>query len=117
MRAHAHRDAALEAAMRHAKDWLRSLDDRTVPARATVEELAALLGGPLPEGPTDPVAVIDLLGAHAERGLVAIPSGRFYGFVIGGTHPAALGADWLVSAWDQNAGLRQLTPTNSALEE
>ena len=117
MRAHADRDAALDAAMRHARHWLRSLDERSVPARATVEELTAILGGPLPEGPTDPIEVIDLLGTHAERGLVAIPSGRFYGFVIGGTHPAALGADWLVSAWDQNAGLRQLTPTNSALEE
>jgi glutamate/tyrosine decarboxylase-like PLP-dependent enzyme len=111
------RDAALDIAMRYAKAWLRSLDDRAVPARASVEELAAIYGRALPEGPTDPVEVIELLAAHAERGLVAIPSGRFYGFVIGGTHPAALAADWLVSAWDQNAGLRQLTPTNSALEE
>ena len=111
------RDAALDTAMRHAKAWLRSLDDRAVPARASVEELASVYGGALPAGQTDPVEVIELLAAHAERGLVAIPSGRFYGFVIGGTHPAALAADWLVSAWDQNAGLRQLTPTNSALEE
>jgi len=110
------RYAALDRAMLHAQTWLASLPDRPVPARASVEELAAILGGPLPEGPTDPVEVIDLL-ATADRGLVAIPSGRFYGFVIGGTHPAALAADWLVSAWDQNAGLRQLTPANSALEE
>lgn len=117
MATNADRDVALDVAMRHAKAWLHSLDGRPVPARASVEELAALYGGPLPEGPTDPVEVIELLATHADRGLVAIPSGRFYGFVIGGTHPAALAADWLVSAWDQNAGLRQLTPTNSALEE
>ena len=110
------RYAALDRAMQHAQTWLASLADRPVPAQASIEELVAILGGPLPEGPTDPAEVIDLL-ATAECGLVAIPSGRFYGFVIGGTHPAALAADWLVSAWDQNAGLRQLTPANSALEE
>lgn len=111
-----HRYAALERAMAHAQTWLASLADRPVPAQASIEELVATFGGPLPEGPTDAADVIDLL-ATAERGMVAIPSGRFYGFVIGGTHPAALAADWLVSAWDQNAGLRQLTPANSALEE
>jgi glutamate/tyrosine decarboxylase-like PLP-dependent enzyme len=109
--------AALEAAMRHARAWLESQRDRPVPAQASVEEMAEIFGGPLPEGSTDPAEVVEWLGAHAERGLVAIPSGRFYGFVIGGTHPAALAADWLVSAWDQNAGLRALTPTNSAIEE
>ena len=111
------RYAALDRAMLHAQTWLASLADRPVPAQASIEELVAILGGPLPEEPTDPADVIDLLATTAERGLVAIPSGRFYGFVIGGTHPAALAADWLVSAWDQNAGLRQLTPANSALEE
>ena len=117
MAASADRYAALEHAMRHAQEWLASLGDRVVPAQASVEELIEIYGGPLPEGPTGPAEVIELLAAHADRGLVAIPSGRFYGFVIGGTHPAALAADWLVSAWDQNAGLRALTPTNSALEE
>jgi glutamate/tyrosine decarboxylase-like PLP-dependent enzyme len=103
--------------MRHAQAWLASLHDRPVPAQASVEGLTEIFGGPLPEDPTDPVDVIELLGAHAERGLVAMGSGRFFGFVIGGTHPAALAADWLVSAWDQNAGMRQVTRTNSALEE
>jgi glutamate/tyrosine decarboxylase-like PLP-dependent enzyme len=46
-----------------------------------------------------------------------MPSGRFFGFVIGGTHPAALAADWLVSAWDQNSGLRRVTPAHSAVED
>ena len=46
-----------------------------------------------------------------------MPSGRFFGFVIGGTHPAGLAADWLVSAWDQNSGLRRLTPAHSAVED
>jgi len=110
-------DAALAAAMQHAQAWLASLHDRPVPAQASVEELTDIFGGPLPDDPTDAADVIELLGTHAERGLVAMGSGRFFGFVIGGTHPAALAADWLVSAWDQNAGMRQVTRTNSALEE
>ena len=46
-----------------------------------------------------------------------MPSGRFFGFVIGGSHPAALAADWLVSAWDQNSGLRTVTPAHTAVED
>jgi glutamate/tyrosine decarboxylase-like PLP-dependent enzyme len=61
--------------------------------------------------------VVHLLAQACEPGLTAMPSGRFFGMVIGGTHPAALAADWLVSAWDQNAGLRALTPAPAAVEE
>ena len=61
--------------------------------------------------------MVDLLAAACEPGLVAMPSGRFYGFVIGGTQPAALAADWLVSAWDQNTILRKVTPGVAAVEE
>ena len=75
------------------------------------------LGGPLPDGPTDPARVVDLLAEAAEPGLMAMGSGRFYGWVIGGTLPAALAADWLVSAWDQNTGLRFATPATVAVEE
>jgi glutamate/tyrosine decarboxylase-like PLP-dependent enzyme len=61
--------------------------------------------------------VIDELAAFAEPGLMAMPSGRFFGWVIGGTLPAALAADWLVTAWDQNAGMRFATPAAAVLEE
>jgi glutamate/tyrosine decarboxylase-like PLP-dependent enzyme len=61
--------------------------------------------------------VIDLLAGACEPGLTAMPSGRFYGMVIGGTHPAALAADWLVSAWDQNAVLRAVSPAHAAVED
>jgi glutamate/tyrosine decarboxylase-like PLP-dependent enzyme len=111
------RDAALDRAHALAVQWLESLADRPVPPRLTTDEVAARLDRVLPDGPTDPAKVVDELAAACEPGLTAIPGGRFFGFVIGGTHPAALGADWLVSAWDQNTSLRVLTPAHSAVEE
>ncbi|WP_185994998.1 pyridoxal phosphate-dependent decarboxylase family protein [Nocardioides campestrisoli] len=109
--------AALDRAHAHALAWLRSLPDRPVPPRAGAEEVTARLGPDLPDGGTDPAEVVDLLAGACEPGLTAMPSGRFFGFVIGGTHPAALAADWLTSAWDQNCGLRRLTPAHTAVED
>jgi glutamate/tyrosine decarboxylase-like PLP-dependent enzyme len=107
----------LDRAHQHALRWLASLADRDVPPRADAAEVADRLGRTLPDGPTDPAEVVDLLAEGAEPGLTAIPSGRFFGFVMGGTHPAALAADWLTSAWDQNAGLRSVTPAAMAVED
>ena len=61
--------------------------------------------------------MIDLLARCVEPGLMAMPSGRFFGWVIGGTLPAAMAADWLTSAWDQNSGMRFATPGTVAVEE
>jgi glutamate/tyrosine decarboxylase-like PLP-dependent enzyme len=60
--------------------------------------------------------VVDILAEGAEPGLMAMPSGRFFGWVIGGTLPAGLAADWMVSAWDQNAAMRYATPATAAIE-
>ena len=109
--------AALDAAHRHALDWLASLESRPVPAQASIDQVARALGTELPDNPADPEDVIDLLVAACDPGLTGMPSGRFFGFVIGGTHPAALAADWLVSAWDQNCALRRVTPAHSAVED
>src|SRR5260370_20757708 len=111
------REIALSRAAGQAARWLDSLPTRHVPPRASVAEVTALLGTSLPDGPTPAGEVIDVLASGCEPGLTAMPSGRFYGMVIGGTHPAALAADWLVSAWDQNAGLRLVTPAHSAVED
>lgn len=111
------REAALDRAHEHALDWFASLADRPVPARATADEVAEALGRELPAEGTDPAEVVDLLARACDPGLTAMPSGRFFGFVIGGTHPAALAADWLVSAWDQNCCLRRPTPAHSAVED
>src|SRR5262245_61465795 len=110
------RDAALDRARHHASTWLASLDERAVPASADTDEIMRRLGE-LPNGPTPAAEVVDLLAEACEPGLAAIPSGRFFGMVIGGALPAALGADWLTSAWDQNVGLRSLTPAGAAVEE
>lgn len=100
-----------------AADYLDAIPERPVGWSAGVEELRARLGGPLPEVPTDPREVITDLAAAAEPGLVASPGGRYFGFVIGGAAPAALAADWLTSAWDQNAGLYVCGPSAAVTEE
>lgn len=110
------RQRALDAAHTAAVGFLDSLDDRPVWPRVGIDDMIAEFGGPLPEGGMDAAALVTDLAARADPGLVAIPGGRFFGFVIGGTLPAALAADWLVSTWDQNSGSSTLTPATVALE-
>lgn len=110
------RARALDAAHRAATDFLATLPDRPVWPRATLDEMVEVFGGALPDEGMDAEALISDLAAKADPGLVAIPGGRFFGFVIGSTLPAPLAADWLVSAWDQNSGSSLLTPTTVGLE-
>jgi glutamate/tyrosine decarboxylase-like PLP-dependent enzyme len=110
-------EKALARAAEHARHWLDSVHDRRVGPSIGADELAASFGGPLPAVGCDADEVVDLLATTAEPGLMAISSGRFFGWVMGGTLPAALAADWLVSAWDQNAGMRASTPAVAALEQ
>jgi glutamate/tyrosine decarboxylase-like PLP-dependent enzyme len=107
----------LEATAARAADFLESLPDRPVAGGVDFEELLARLGGPLPEEPTDAGAVVDDLAAAAETGLVASTGGRYFGFVTGGALPAALAADWLACAWDQNAHSYVASPAGAAVEE
>jgi glutamate/tyrosine decarboxylase-like PLP-dependent enzyme len=109
--------AALAAAAGHAREWLDSQGTRRIGPRLSAADLAADFGGPLPAGGMPAAEVVDFLAQKAEPGLMAMPSGRFFGWVIGGTLPAALAADWLVSAWDQNSGLRYATPATAAIED
>jgi glutamate/tyrosine decarboxylase-like PLP-dependent enzyme len=110
-------DDVLARTARIATDWLHTLDDRPVGETVSLDELRERLGGPLPAGPVPPLRVVEDLAAAAEPGLVAIPSGRYFGFVIGAGLPAAVAADWLTTVWDQNAGLYACGPAAAVAEE
>jgi len=109
--------APLDRAHEHALAWLDSLPTRRVAPARTADEIVAEIDTPLPAHGADAAAVVDRLAAFAEPGLMAIGSGRFFGWVMGGTLPAALAADWMVSAWDQNAAMRFATPATAAIEQ
>lgn len=100
-----------------AADYLESLDERPVFPSTTVQELAAALGGPLPEGPSDPLVVVEELARAVEPGVVATAGPRYFGYVTGGALPATVAADWLAAAWDQVAAFGVLGPSASIAEE
>jgi glutamate/tyrosine decarboxylase-like PLP-dependent enzyme len=110
-------DPLLARAHAHALDYLRALSERPVAASATRAELLAALRAPLPDSGEAPASVLDRLAAQAARGTSACAAPRYFGFVIGGSLPVALAADWLVSTWDQNAGLYMISPLVSVLED
>jgi glutamate/tyrosine decarboxylase-like PLP-dependent enzyme len=100
----------IEAAIKPATGYLQSLPERSVYRPADPEEIRALIGGPLPEEGTEPEDVVAAVARDLEPFVTAHASGRYYGFVIGGLHPASYGAELLASTWDQNAGLYAAAP-------
>ena len=100
-----------------AADFLESLDERPVAAAQGRDGLLAALGGPLPQTGMPAQDVIEDLVRDVEPGVVGIAGPRYFGFVIGGSVPAALAADWLTSTWDQNAGIFACGPSASVVEE
>ncbi len=108
---------ALDRARHHAQVWLDGLETRPVYAPASLDELRNSLGRPTPEQSLPAAQVVDELARDAERGLHGSQGGRFFGWVIGGGLPAAIGADWLTSVWDQNACLHASGPAAAVVEE
>ena len=108
--------ALLEDAARRSAAYLRSLEQRPVRPDPDAVQRLVRLEEPLPQGSTDPAGVLALLDEIVSPATMATAGPRFFGFVIGGSLPAALAANWLATAWDQNACLAKITPGVAQVE-
>ena len=108
---------SLDAAFQHALAHLEELDQTSVAAVSGLETLRARLAKPLAHEGAPPDQVIEELVSDVAGGLLGSAGGRFFGWVIGGALPAAVAADWLTSAWQQNAALYACSPAAAVVEE
>ena len=107
----------LEAAARGAR-YAREIAERRVsPLPKDVERMSVALGGRLNDEPRDPASVIAELDEFGSPATFATTGPRYFGFVVGGVLPAAMGANWLAGAWDQNAALVSQSPFAAKIEE
>lgn len=107
----------MDSATGPALAYLESLPTRRVYRPTEPDEVRRIFGGPLPNGPAPADEVVAHLAEDLEPFITAHASGRYFGFVIGGLHPAAYGAELLVATWDQNTGLHALTPGVAVIED
>src|SRR5215469_13847872 len=107
----------LQSALQHALQHLESIDDRSIGATVDLAQLRARFDRPLLDTGLAPTQVIDELVRDVEGGIIGNVGGRFFGWVIGGSLPAALAADWLTSTWDQNAAIHACGPAEAVIEE
>ncbi len=107
----------LQNTAERASRYLESLESRPVfPTPEALNRLAAL-DTPIPDHPESPEQTLAALDEYASPATVGMAGSRYFGFVIGGSLPAALAANWLAGAWDQNAGLYVASPSASVLED
>ena len=107
----------LQQTLMQALTYLETLSQTPVGATTTLAELRHRLGRPLPDVGMEAPQVIDELVTDAAGGLLGSVGGRFFGWVIGGSLPAALAADWLTATWDQNAARYSGGPAVAVIEE
>jgi glutamate/tyrosine decarboxylase-like PLP-dependent enzyme len=110
-------DPLLARTAAHATAYLDGVGKQPVGATATATELRDRLARPLADDGVPPAEVVDDLVRDVDGGLIGSSGPRFFGWVIGGTLPAALAADWLVSTWDQNACIYATSPASAVVEE
>ncbi len=108
---------ALETAMHHALEYLRTVDERPVGPTVPPETLRQRLCKEWNQNPLPAESVVRDLVKDIDGGLNNSVNARFYAWVIGGSLPSALAADWLTSTWDQNAGLYAVSPASAIVEE
>ena len=107
----------LASAAERATRYLEELDRRSVaPSPLALAQLERI-DEPLPDEPTDPEIVLKMLDEFGSPATVASAGRRYFGFVIGGSLPAALAANWLAAAWDQNAAMIASSPAAAAIEQ
>lgn len=101
----------------HAANWFAELAKRPVRATLSGDEMRKLLGGPLPDQGIAPEKITEMLADAGMKGTIATAGPRYFGFVVGGTLPAAVAADWLVTSWDQNSAVYAESPLAAVIEQ
>jgi pimeloyl-ACP methyl ester carboxylesterase len=107
----------LKVTAERALHYLDELNNRNVAPKPEAIANLQLLDEPLPEKPTDSEEVVKMLDEIGSPATVATAGPRYFGFVVGGSLPAAVAANWLATVWDQNAGVVALSPIAAKLEE
>ncbi|GAB4300706.1 MAG: pyridoxal-dependent decarboxylase [Ignavibacteriaceae bacterium] len=111
------RNSLLSNAAKMGMNYLNTIRKRRVyPSDEDLEIIKGFVE-PLPDKPTDPELTIWMLNEIGSKGTVANAGGRYFGFVIGGSNPVALAANWIAGAWDQNSGLEVTSPVNATIEK
>lgn len=107
----------LQTALDHAGNFRSGLAARRPGVAVTPRELADRFGSPTPERGADGIEVLDALVEAADPGLMAPAGPRFFGWVVGGSHPVGVAADWLTSTWGQNSGNYYVAPAAAIAEK
>lgn len=108
---------SLTLALEHSLAHIENLEHAPVGPTVDAETLRARLARPLTDDGTPPEQVLAELVRDVSGGIMGSAGGRFFAWVIGGALPAALAADWMAAAWDQNAGLYVSSPAAAMVEE